>query len=67
MIKFMLVVIFMAGDGSGYKDYVGAFDTMAECETIRKTLLKQGLQSYPKDAVVFSACAPARPLHGIDV
>lgn len=64
--KFMLVIIVMSGDGNQYKDFVGALDTMKECEEMRVKVLKQSVAMFPPDAVVFSACVKPRPLGAQD-
>lgn len=64
--KFMLVLIVMSADGNQYKDFVGALDTMKECEELRMNVLKQSVAMFPVDVVVFSACVKPRPLNAVD-
>ena len=65
--KIMLVAIFMMGDGSGYQDVVGLFDTKAKCEAARAELLKSVRKDAPKGVVSYSVCTKPVPLHSTGV
>lgn len=66
LLKIALVVVFFSADGTGYKDFVGVFDTMAECQEARVGLIRQWMLTDSEGYVV-SSCGKARALSAKDV
>lgn len=66
LTKIAMIVIFFAPNGAQYKDFVGAFDTVKECETV-VAMLKKQYAVASKDGYYFAACTKAKPLNSTDV
>ena len=62
----MLVIILMTLDAGQYRDFVGSFDTVQECEEAKANALRNMMQAFPKDTQMFAACVKPRPLHSTD-
>jgi hypothetical protein len=67
MFKFILVILLVAPDFSGYAEYVMPYDTLAQCEAERETRLKhRPVMEYP-DAHYVAVCVRSKPLKSTDV
>ena len=67
LTKFLLVIVFMTGDGSRYDEVVGLLDSAKECAEAKDSVLALARQARPKDSFFFATCVPPRPLHAADV
>lgn len=67
MFKFIMLVFIVASpDGAQYKDIVGMFPTMAECQKAEKDIKAFALKTFGPEAVFFSTCVKPRALGAVD-